>query len=130
FMFTEKKEIHFTDIDPSNWAYEPVSIAVQAGYTRGYEDNTIRASQSVTREEAAVMIANALMLEGDAAGSSLSAFTDAGNISDWSKPYIAALTAKQLLHGTPAGTINPQGKLTRAEAVTILDQAIPYAKQK
>lgn len=130
FMFTEKKEIYFTDIDPSNWAYEPVSIAVQAGYTRGYEDNTIRASQSVTREEAAVMIANALMLEGDAAGSSLSAFTDAGNISDWSKPYIAALTAKQLLHGTPAGTINPQGKLTRAEAVTILDQAIPYAKQK
>lgn len=124
FGFTEKVDIHFTDIDFSNWAYIQVAIAVQAGYTHGYEDNTIRTDQPITREEAAVMIAHAIKLDGDNVSDSLKAFSDAAVISTWGKPYIAALASQQLIHGTPAGNFSPQGQLTRAEAVTLLNQAM------
>ena len=125
FQFSEKTDVQFVDLKPSHWAYDDIAIAVQAGYTSGYGDLTIRADRTVTREEAAVMIARALKLDGEqATGKQLESFTDAGDISSWSMPYITALVNQQLLHGTPAGAIFPQGQLTRAEAIMILDQAM------
>ena len=52
----EPTELEFTDVaDIPEWAADRINLAVSAGIVRGYEDNTIRPLNEVTRAEAAVM---------------------------------------------------------------------------
>jgi hypothetical protein len=122
FNFNEKAAINFKDIQ-GHWAQDQVAIAVRAGYIQGYQDQTVRPDQKVTREEAAVMIAGVLQLK-PGAESALSAFKDHGSIADWSRAFVAALAESKLISGTPEGLFAPQNQMTRAEAVTILNNAL------
>ncbi|MBW5448488.1 S-layer protein [Cohnella sp. CFH 77786] len=119
---TEKTEIQFQDLKSTHWAYAQVAIAVKAGYAGGYSDHTIRPDQAITREESAVMVAKALQL---AAGSSdqLAPFKDLASVAEWSKPAVAALVSHSIIRGDTNGNLAPKAKLTRAEAVTMLNQA-------
>jgi hypothetical protein len=127
FKFSESTKIDFSDVVSSHWAYGQAAIAVNAGYTKGYDDNTIRLNEPISREESAVMVAN--LIELDSSNSdSLVQFKDASSISAWSKSAVQALVNHSILVGDSAGNFNPQGKLTRAEAVVILDKALEFAK--
>ena len=57
--FTEKGNVVFSDVKPGTWYYDAVAIAVEAGYCSGYEDGTFKPDATITRAEAAVMIARA-----------------------------------------------------------------------
>lgn len=126
FKLSEKAEIKFTDLVPSHWAYDQIAIAVKAGYVKGYDDQTIRLDQPISREESAVMVTALLELDSSSL-SDLSQFKDAASISEWSKPAILALLSKTIIVGNKEGNFTPKGKLTRAEAVTLLEKAIEYA---
>ncbi len=41
----------FTDIDESHWAYDYISFAADHGWIAGYEDNTVRPDNYITRAE-------------------------------------------------------------------------------
>lgn len=60
--------VSFTDVKETDWFYQAVAAAVNAGYCNGYEDGTFKPSATISRAEAAVMLANAMGLEQDAAG--------------------------------------------------------------
>lgn len=127
FQLTEKTEVSFSDLEKSNWAYSQIAIAVKAGYVKGNEDGTIAWNKQVTREQAASMVADLLKL--DLNGSEgIEQFTDASSISTWSKPAVAALVKKSILKGFQDGTFAPQGQLTRAQSVTLLENALGYIK--
>lgn len=129
FKLSEPADINFSDLGASHWAYGQIAIAVKAGYVKGYSDNTIRLNQVLSREEAAVMVANLLELKpGDS--NEPAKFNDSSSISSWSKDAVFALADKSILIGNSAGDFLPQGKLTRAEAVALLDRAIEYDKPK
>lgn len=127
FQLKEKAEISFTDLESSNWSYDQIAIAVQAGYVKGYEDGSIRWNKPVTREEAASMVASLLKLELSGE-EGLDAFKDAASISAWSKPAVAALVKEKVIKGYLDGTFAPKGKVTRAETVTILENALNVVK--
>jgi hypothetical protein len=127
FKLSETTEIKFSDLAPSHWAYDQSAIAVKAGYVKGYDDQTIRLDQTIAREESAVMVANLLELEPSGVGE-IAQFKDAASISAWSKSAILALVNKSIMIGNANGDFAPQGKLTRAEAVTLLGKAIGYVK--
>ncbi|MEC3557571.1 S-layer homology domain-containing protein, partial [Bacillus thuringiensis] len=57
FEVSEPSSISFKDLETSHWAYDQIARAVKAGYIDGYNDNTVRPDHTVTREEAAVMVA-------------------------------------------------------------------------
>ncbi|MBO9608517.1 MAG: S-layer homology domain-containing protein [Paenibacillaceae bacterium] len=112
----------FQDMQGGEWFETAVSHAVYAGILDGYEDGTLRPAQSISRQEAAVMLARLLKLEpGNRQAAS---FADAADIADWSMEATTELVHREILSGYPDGTFRPTHPITRAEAVTMLDKAV------
>lgn len=115
----EKGDADFADIGmiPA-WARPYIASVVNAGITSGFEDNTYRPAQAITRAEVAAMIVRAkkLPLESNAELS----FKDADQIPNWAKPYVAAAFKAKLLQGREGGIFAPADQATRAEAATMI----------
>ena len=56
----------FTDVTPSDWAYQSVSQLAAAGVINGYPDGTFQGQKNITRYEMAQMVAKAMANEGRA----------------------------------------------------------------
>ncbi|MDR9749525.1 InlB B-repeat-containing protein [Paenibacillus taichungensis] len=123
FGFTDPSAANFKDLSPSNWAYNDVAKAVNAGYVKGYSDNTFHPGSNVSRQEAATMISNILGLNTSNT-EEIKQFTDAGKIPTWSQGSVAAVIEKGIMKGYPDGTFQAQKQLTRAEAVVLIESAM------
>ncbi|MDD3417090.1 MAG: S-layer homology domain-containing protein [Lachnospiraceae bacterium] len=115
---SSKGIVAFSDVIPSDWFYNDVAIALGEEYTAGYPDGTFKPNETITRAQAAIFIANAI----EAAGGSITAFTDADDIPAWAKDSVGAIVAKGYMSGYPDGTFKPNAVLTRAEAVSTLNR--------
>ncbi|MFC3747572.1 S-layer homology domain-containing protein [Paenibacillus sp. GCM10012306] len=123
FGFTETGTVSFTDLKSSNWSYIEVAKAVKAGYIGGYENNTFRPNNPLTRQEAAVITAKLLKLSTNAMTTK---FKDSSQFAAWSRGAIAAAADKKIINGYPDGTFGPKKALTRAEAVGIISNSVVY----
>ena len=54
----------------------------------------------------------------------LSRFTDGNKVSDWAAESVGAVVDAGLMNGKDNGLFDPQANATRAEAVTVLDNAV------
>ena len=120
--FTEKGNVVFSDVKPGTWYYDAVAIAVEAGYCSGYEDGTFKPDATITRAEAAVMIARAKSLAENAAETE--GFADADSIPSWAKGFIGAVSEAGFMSGRPDGTFDATSTIKRGEAVSSLDRAM------
>jgi len=118
--------ISFADVKAADWYYADVCAAANGGYVKGYEDNTFRPNNAITRAEAAAIVARLLELPAGDLGA-LDKFSDAASIADWAKGSVAAMVEANLLSGYPDGTFGPAKLITRAESVVTLDRAADYA---
>lgn len=107
----------FKDIPEGAWYTDYVSIVSAAGLMAGTEGN-FRPTEVATREEAAYAVATAYQITGETEH----VFKDHAGISEWAAPAVEALVAGGYIDGYPDGTFKPQGTLTRAEMVTLLDK--------
>lgn len=112
--------VSFTDVKETDWFYQAVAAAVNAGYCKGYEDGTFKPSATISRAEAAVMIANAMGLEQDAAGAE--GFSD--EIPVWAVGSVGAVVKAGYMSGYPDGTFGAAKSITRAEAVSSLNRVL------
>ena len=112
--------VSFTDVKETDWFYQAVAAAVNAGYCNGYEDGTFKPSATISRAEAAVMIANAMGLEQDAAGAE--GFSD--EIPVWAVGSVGAVVKAGYMSGYPDGTFGAAKSITRAEAVSFLNRVL------
>ncbi|MDR0490537.1 MAG: S-layer homology domain-containing protein, partial [Oscillospiraceae bacterium] len=114
----------FTDMNQDDWYYDTVAIAVNMGIANGYDDNTMRPNNSLTRQDAATIAARAL---GMSSKNELiiSRFTDNSTVSSYARTYVAAFAEKGLITGYPDGTLCPLKSITRAEAVKIISNIFP-----
>ncbi|MDR0381888.1 MAG: S-layer homology domain-containing protein, partial [Oscillospiraceae bacterium] len=110
----------FSDISENDWFYGDVLRLNAAGVLLG-SGGRARPQDNLTREEAAVVIARAFGLEGNAGGND---FPDAASVSDWAAASVGALKALGYLRGDSAGRFRPRANITRAEVVTIVDNFI------
>ena len=83
-------------------------------------NGTVRPTDPITRQEAAVLLCRALGLEG---GGSVAQFSDRGQIASWAADAVGVMAAKKLLQGAN-GMFRPADAITRAETVAILDRAL------
>lgn len=109
----------FNDVKGDFWASYEINRLVSKGLIKGYEDNTFRPQENVTRAQAAVTLARVLNLDT----------TQESKIEyeDVSKDYyaykeIAAVTNADIMQGSE-GKFNPDEALTRAQMATILAKA-------
>ena len=122
FEYTEKADTDFIDVDSDDWFYPEVQKAVKSGYLLGYEDNTARPDNKITRQEAALMIARIKDLDNYAAGAAR--FADVAEIAAWAIGGVGAVTDEGYVIGYEDITFRPLRFISRAEALVIIDRAM------
>ncbi|MCR8634364.1 S-layer homology domain-containing protein [Paenibacillus radicis (ex Xue et al. 2023)] len=123
---TEKLAFSDANQIPS-WALEGVSSAVNAGWITGYEDNTFRPDQPISRAEIAAIVGRALKLSDN--NLTKPSFADEADIPSWAKGYVAAATAKGIVNGRSANLFAPNERATRAEVVVTVIRMLQAAPQ-
>lgn len=108
------------------WAKSSISSAVSAGIVSGYEDNTFRPGQMISRAEITTMIVRASGIQADE--QQLSTFADKDQIPAWAHSYIAAAAEAGLIQGKGDNLFMPNDNATRAEAVTLILSLLDYKK--
>ena len=109
-----------TDIK-GHWSENYVRGLAEKGVIGGYEDNTFKPDQPVTRAELSKMAAIAFEIEPEAPTRGM--FRDTDN-SAWYSPYINALHKKGIVQGYEGEKFMPERNVTRAEALKILLESL------
>lgn len=120
--FWSEGSINFSDVKNGSWFYSAVARAVAAGYVKGYSDGSFKPGNTITRAEAAVMIANAASLSANEAGAYR--FTDVGSIPAWARGSVGAVVAAGYMTGYPDGSFYANASISRAEAVSSLNRML------
>ena len=111
-----------TFTDAEHWAKTPIAWAQQTGVVDGYEDNSFRPENPISRQEFAQMMYNYAKYKGYdlAAKGNLDAFPDADKMGAWAEPALAWANGNNLINGHDDGTLDPGGTTIRAQAASIL----------
>ncbi len=118
FGFVDEKRDSFSDIPADAWYSEAVNRAAAAEIVTGSEGE-FRPGDPVSRQEAAAILFNAFKLSGKS--SSADRFEDSDEISDWSRLQIGVLLDRGFLGGRSGNVFAPSAGLTRAEAITLIE---------
>lgn len=112
--FGTSSATRFSDAS-DNWFSKAVNYVVAKGLISGYPDGTFKPNESITRAEFAQMISGYVKNEKKST-------TDFQDVKDhWAKDAIDKLYGNKNVSGYPDGSFKPNAKITRAEAVTILN---------
>ena len=111
----------FADVN-DEWYATAVNWAASVGVVSGYEDNTFRPNDAITREQLAAILMNYSAYKGEdvSARADLSAYTD--QPSAWAEETMSWAVAEGLISGVTADTLQPQGAATRAQVAAILQR--------
>lgn len=112
----------FTDVASKDWFFNEVKKAENAGYITGYEDGSFRPSNSVTRQEAAVILSRIVFPIFERA--ELSKFGDGTLIDSWATDAVTMIAAKGYIKGDEKGNFSPKGALTRSQAAKLICEVV------
>ena len=110
---------NFKDIKKNDWYYEQIQKAVAVGFFSGYEDNTFKPNNPITRQEVAKVISSTITT-GNIDGDGATLLSDYNSIQNWAKPSVNIAFNKSYIMGYPEKLYKPTKALTRAEAVKII----------
>lgn len=124
----------FSDVASDDWHAGVLKAAVDAGLINGFEDGTFRPDAKITRQDASVVLANAiefLSLRGDLTDEDVAlavkAYNDQPKVAGYAKSAVGLATSLNILSGNGDGTFNPTANATRAEAVIMLEKLLVEA---
>ena len=120
-------DIVFTD-EQSIQYKEAVQTMAGLGILKGYEDGSFKPAQSLTRAEAAKIIAYVAGGENVDNGATEQIFDDVPT-SHWANKYIAYCYRKNIINGVGANKFDPNGKVTRNAVMKMLLAACGYGSQ-
>lgn len=114
----------FTDVADGDWYADAVNWAASEGIVAGYEDNTFRPNDPITREQLAVMLMNYAAWKGEdvSVRAELSSYNDAASVSSWAAETVQWAVAEGLISGMPGNLLEPQRSATRAQVAAILER--------
>lgn len=110
----------FSDYDSGKWYAQALRWAVANDIISGYEDNTVKAENPVTRQEAVVILARAFGISGDGEITS----GDAASVASWAKSAVGTFMKNGFLNGDNNGNVNPTNNIKRGEAFQLLRNMI------
>ena len=110
----------FKDVQKSDWYFDEIAMAYKLKLLNGISGSEMFPSGIVSREMAFTILCRLMGLDETYADmSALNKFTDANQLSEWAKPYAAAMTAEGYVSGS-GGVLNPQGAITRQEFAQLM----------
>lgn len=105
----------------NHWAKDQIATAQAYGIVGGYNETTFGPNDPITREQMAVMIVKAAGITDVTGGVN---FSDGEKISSWATSAIETAVSHKILTGYPDNTFGPQGNASRAEAATVIINAL------
>lgn len=118
----------FSDVPTTEWFASVVNKLATAKVITGY-DNQFRPNDKVTRQEAAVILANAFSIKASNAMFAKT-FNDSASIDTWALSAVSALAEKKYVAGKNGNSFDPKASLTRAEAVQFINNIVGELKNK
>ena len=114
----------FTDVADGDWYADAVNWAASEGIVAGYEDQTFRPNDPITREQLAAMLMNYAAWKGEdvSARADLSSYNDVASVSSWAAETVQWAVAEGLISGMPGNLLEPQRSATRAQVAAILER--------
>lgn len=111
----------FTDLK-QGWYKDAVAWAAENGIVNGMGNRIFAPEQEITREQAMTMLMRYAKYTGVDVSkqAALTSFQDGASVSAWAKDAVCWAVAAELVQGMPDGTIQPQGRCTRAQIAMIL----------
>ena len=110
----------FPDVQEGRWSYEAIAAFANAGYVVGYNDGTFKPSGAITRAEFVTIINK---FAADLPKHSGSHFTDIDG--HWAEESIISSAVDwSWVTGYEDNTFRPNSRITRAEAVTIINKML------
>ncbi|WP_171650279.1 S-layer homology domain-containing protein [Paenibacillus foliorum] len=117
----------FNDIRSGDWFEGQVYAAAEVGIVSGYDDQTFRPNQQISRQEMAVMIYRAMKFAGfddsSKAGQNV-VFADENLFENWAKEAISVMANKKIVEGVASGKYDPTATATRAQSSVILSRML------
>jgi uncharacterized repeat protein (TIGR02059 family) len=101
----------------NHWARDFIAVAYARQIAKGYNDTRFGPDDYITREQMAVMLAQAAELRNV---TGTRTFSDQERISPWAREAVAAASSKGIINGYPDKSFKPKDKATRGEAITVL----------
>ena len=125
---TSDGEEDFTDVKSADWFADYVaSAAGDLGIVKGYEDDTFKPNNNVTRAEALKII---LVAAGvDDFDSVTPNFSDVDTVNDWFAKYSAYAKSSGLVGGYSDGSFKGNQTITRAEVCKLLSLSTLFRKR-
>lgn len=111
-----EKAVDFADVNANAWYTPYVSAAVSAGLISGKSDGTFGIGDTLSRQDAAVILSRALASKSDTEV----AFADKGDIAPYAEDAIAVMNASGIIKGYTDGTFKPMNSISRAESCAVL----------
>lgn len=122
YGYTETGEIPFTDVLPTDWFYDDVSIAYTAGYMAGTSETTASPNDTLTREQAVCILGRNMMLK-ETPGESL-AFSDSRDVSSWARGTVKTAVDNYIVSGYPDNTFHPKAAISKAQMAVLVTQCV------
>lgn len=121
----------FVDVAPSAWYHDAIQTASAYQLIGGYEDGTFRPTNTIDREQAMMIMANAMKLtnmkENLSDAALLTKYQDADQVSEWAQRSIALCLQGGIVAGRTDSTLAPKGQLTRAEVAVMSQRLLQQA---
>ena len=121
------------DVQASDWYAGVVQTGLSYKLINGYEDGSFRPDLTITRKEAAAVVARALTIAklnngitDSEAKKQLEFFKDGSLVPEWAKNDLAAAVKNQILQGDN-GRILPDDNVTRAQTAAMMRRLLQQA---
>jgi hypothetical protein len=111
---------NFKDVAKSNVDYMYIASAVKSGIIIGRPDGTFAPNETISRQDITVMMARALKETDVANADKFINFNDKSGIALYAMNPMALCVKYGLIEGKPGNIVDPNGKMTRAEAATVI----------
>ena len=112
----------FSDVKEGKWYSDAVAWASEQGIVNGFQDETFRPNDPITREQLATILyrfAQTQGLDPETVDLPLD-FSDADQISAWADEALRWCVEAGLMEGKGEGRLDPKGETTRAQTAAIL----------
>ncbi|SFF26261.1 S-layer homology domain-containing protein [Paenibacillus algorifonticola] len=125
----------YSDVAPSSWYHDAVTIASEFGVIKGFEDGAFHGSERITREQGIAMIARSLhivqpqeALSASEINQILAPYSDMDQISGYARESAAQLIKAGILQGIGKQQLNPKAEMTRAETAVMVERLLKATK--
>ena len=118
----------FTDVPSDDWYYGIINSAVQAGLINGYDDNTFRGGNTITRNEFITIISKILRNTQNTAVPDI-ALDYKDEVEDWAEDYVRTAKSKGIILERSDGIFSGSSEVTRGDAVIMIKRLYDNIKE-